>query len=44
MWRLYLIGSKAAFTTGDLQLFQVVFARDRNNSIPWTRSDIYQAP
>jgi cyclopropane-fatty-acyl-phospholipid synthase len=36
-WRLYLTGSQAAFTTGALQLFQVVFARDSNNAIPWTR-------
>ena len=27
MWRLYLLGSQAAFTVGELQLFQVVFAR-----------------
>ena len=26
MWRLYLAGSEAAFRTGSLQLFQVVFA------------------
>jgi cyclopropane-fatty-acyl-phospholipid synthase len=43
MWRLYLLGSIAAFTTGQMQLFQVVFARGGNNSIPWTRSDLYQA-
>ncbi|MGE5246138.1 MAG: class I SAM-dependent methyltransferase [Betaproteobacteria bacterium] len=36
-WRLYLAGSQAAFTTGSLQLFQVVFARGGSNSIPWTR-------
>jgi cyclopropane-fatty-acyl-phospholipid synthase len=41
-WRLYLAGSVAAFTTGDLQLFQVVFARPRNNRIPWTREDLYR--
>ena len=29
MWRLYLAGSVAAFTTGTLQLFQVVFAPGR---------------
>lgn len=40
-WRLYLAGSLSAFTAGHLQLFQVVFARERNNSIPWTRSHIY---
>ena len=26
MWRLYLLGSQAAFTVGELQLFQVVFS------------------
>lgn len=41
MWRLYLNGSIAAFHTGEMQLFQVVFAHGRNNDIPWTRSDIY---
>jgi cyclopropane-fatty-acyl-phospholipid synthase len=38
-WRLYLAGSQAAFTTGAMQLFQVVFARGRSNAIPWTRLD-----
>jgi cyclopropane-fatty-acyl-phospholipid synthase len=42
MWRLYLLGSQAAFNTGELQLFQVVFAPGRNNEIPWTRTDLYQ--
>jgi cyclopropane-fatty-acyl-phospholipid synthase len=36
-WRLYLDGSRAAFATGWLQLFQVVFARGSSNAIPWTR-------
>ena len=36
-WRLYLAGSQAAFTTGSMQLFQVVFARGASNAIPWTR-------
>ena len=36
-WRLYLAGSEAAFTTGSMQLFQVVFARGASNAIPWTR-------
>jgi cyclopropane-fatty-acyl-phospholipid synthase len=36
-WRLYLAGSQAAFSTGWMQLFQVVFARADNNTIPWTR-------
>jgi cyclopropane-fatty-acyl-phospholipid synthase len=38
-WRLYLAGSEAAFTTGVMQLFQIVFARERSNAIPWTRGD-----
>jgi cyclopropane-fatty-acyl-phospholipid synthase len=37
-WRLYLAGAKAAFATGWMQLFQVVFARGGSNAIPWTRS------
>ena len=40
-WRLYLSGSKAAFSCGDLQLFQVVFARSQVNALPWTRAGLY---
>lgn len=36
-WRLYLAGSLAAFRAGNMQLFQVLFARSRDNRIPWTR-------
>ena len=43
MWRLYLVGSMAAFLTGELQLFQVVFARPQVDAIPWTRARLYQA-
>jgi cyclopropane-fatty-acyl-phospholipid synthase len=36
-WRLYLAGSQAAFETGDLQLYQVLFAgRDCRRRL-WTR-------
>jgi cyclopropane-fatty-acyl-phospholipid synthase len=38
-WRLYLAGSAAAFSTGSMQLFQVVFAPGTSNAIPWTRPD-----
>ncbi|MGH8139106.1 MAG: class I SAM-dependent methyltransferase [Steroidobacteraceae bacterium] len=41
MWRLYLAGSIAAFTTGTLQLFQVLFAPGTNNDIAWTREHLY---
>ena len=43
IWRLYLAGSIAAFRTGSLQLFQVVFARGRSNAVPWTRADLYRS-
>ncbi|MCC7463649.1 MAG: class I SAM-dependent methyltransferase [Gammaproteobacteria bacterium] len=41
MWRLYLAGSIAGFTTGTLQLFQVVFAPSGNNDVPMTRAHLY---
>jgi len=41
MWRLYLAGSVAGFSTGTLQLFQVVFATAENNDVPWTRAHLY---
>jgi cyclopropane-fatty-acyl-phospholipid synthase len=36
-WRMYLAGSRAAFSTGSMQLFQVVFARGASSAIPWIR-------
>jgi cyclopropane-fatty-acyl-phospholipid synthase len=41
MWRLYLAGSIAAFESGTLQLFQVVFSTRDNNQIPMTREHLY---
>jgi cyclopropane-fatty-acyl-phospholipid synthase len=41
LWRLYLAGSVASFTAGNLQLFQVVFAHPDNNDLPWTRAHLY---
>lgn len=40
-WRLYLAGSIAAFTSGALQLFQMVFTRSGLNDVPWTRAHLY---
>jgi cyclopropane-fatty-acyl-phospholipid synthase len=40
-WRLYLAGSQAAFLIGALQLFQVLFTRERNNTLPWSRQHLY---
>jgi cyclopropane-fatty-acyl-phospholipid synthase len=41
MWRLYLASSVAAFETGTLQLFQVLFTPQENNSLPLTREFMY---
>jgi len=41
MWRMYLAGSIAGFTTGALQLFQVLFAPRDNNQVPMTREHLY---
>jgi cyclopropane-fatty-acyl-phospholipid synthase len=43
-WRLYLAGSQAAFVTGSLQLFQVVFARSDAPPPYWTRAEMFQSP
>jgi len=40
-WRLYLAGSVAGFSTGTLQLFQVVFARTGGNRLPFSRQHVY---
>jgi cyclopropane-fatty-acyl-phospholipid synthase len=40
-WRLYLAGSIAAFRAGTLQLFQISFAGQARQPIPWTRAGLY---
>jgi len=42
MWRMYLAASQASFQMGALQLFQIVFARPQDNSIPMTREHLYR--
>jgi cyclopropane-fatty-acyl-phospholipid synthase len=44
MWRLYLAGSLAGFTSGTIQLFQIVFSPSANRDIPWTRDFLYATP
>ena len=41
-WRLYLAGSQAAFRTGWMQLFQIVFRRGGDNDLAWTRDALYR--
>lgn len=43
-WRLYLASSIAAFTSGSMQLFQVLFARSGGNAIPPSRAHVYAPP
>ena len=40
-WRLYLTGSMAAFTSGTMQLFQILFTRQQNNKLHRSRSYLY---
>jgi cyclopropane-fatty-acyl-phospholipid synthase len=42
-YELYLAGTVAAFRDATLSLYQVVFARARNDAIPWTRADLYRS-
>jgi len=42
MWQLYLASSYAAFTSGFLQLFQVVFAHGTSNHVPRTREHLHE--
>jgi len=42
-WQLYLAGSEAAFTTGWLQLFQVVFTPRESEPPSWTRLDPFDS-
>ncbi|MCR4300634.1 MAG: cyclopropane-fatty-acyl-phospholipid synthase family protein [Sulfuricaulis sp.] len=41
-WRLYFAGSIAGFTSGTMQLFQILFTRGDNNDIPWSRAHLYK--
>ena len=43
-WELYLAGSEAAFATGWLQLYQIVFSPREAAPPSWTRADLYDAP
>jgi cyclopropane-fatty-acyl-phospholipid synthase len=43
-WELYLAGSQAAFATGWMQLFQVVFVPRETPPPSWTRADVYVHP
>jgi len=42
LWRLYLAGAIAAFHSGSLQHFQILFAREDCQRIPMTRARLYE--
>ena len=41
LWRLYLAGSLAGFSSGSLQHFQILFGRKACQRIPLTRAQLY---
>ncbi len=41
-WRMYLSSSVATFRVGSCQLYQIVFTRQTNNLIPWTRPGAFE--
>jgi cyclopropane-fatty-acyl-phospholipid synthase len=41
-WELYLAGSQAAFATGFMQLFQVLFVPRESRPPSWTRAELYK--
>jgi cyclopropane-fatty-acyl-phospholipid synthase len=43
LWRLYIAGSLAGFSSGSLQHFQILFARKACQRIPLTRAQLYAA-
>ncbi len=43
-WRLYLAGSTASFSIGELQLFQILFCRHNQNALPRSRDYMYADP
>lgn len=43
-WRLYLSGSRASFSAGEMQLYQVLFERNWSEALPATLSRLYRDP
>ena len=41
MWRIYLNGSAAAFRSGEIRLYQILFTKGLNNRFPITRDHVY---
>jgi cyclopropane-fatty-acyl-phospholipid synthase len=43
-WRLYLAGSRASFSAGEMQLYQILFERNWSNRLPATLDRLYRTP
>jgi integrase/recombinase XerD len=41
MWRLYLNACAASFNWGNINIHQILFTKDINNNLPWTREYMY---
>ncbi|HEX9025051.1 MAG TPA: cyclopropane-fatty-acyl-phospholipid synthase family protein [Clostridium sp.] len=41
MWRLYLNACAAFFYCGNIDLHQILFTKEINNDLPWTREYVY---
>jgi len=42
MWRLYLNSCAASFNCGSITIYQILFTKNVNNYLPWTRDYIYK--
>jgi cyclopropane-fatty-acyl-phospholipid synthase len=42
MWRMFLRGSAAAFRWGNIRLYQILFTKGPNNTLPLTRDYMYR--
>ncbi|MBU3202351.1 cyclopropane-fatty-acyl-phospholipid synthase family protein [Clostridium estertheticum] len=42
MWRLYLNACAASFNCGNITIYQILFTKNANNNLPWTREYMYK--
>ena len=42
MWRLYLNASAASFNCGNITVYEILFTKNANNDLPWTREYMYK--
>lgn len=42
MWRLYLNACAELFNCGNITIHQILFTKNANNDLPWTRDYMYK--